>query len=265
MRYLKTLLCVLSILSAFSSLPAKAKPSDVQLMQAMTDYKIYIIKQLQQFVTHTDALTSALKAGNVSAAQELYVSTRVYYERIEPATISLHSLNQRIEGGGDNQIGFRYIAQLLWRSGTDSAQLSKPADKLASDVKSLQNELTMNSFETRAMLKGALEDIAENERRSQEGSKQLSAQDFLSEQYASLKGLEQLYMVLKPLVEQESPQLKANIDKQFSKMNQWMSQYQTTIGGFEQLTSLKEGQRQALVKQWHQLHNLVGQLVNVLL
>lgn len=264
MRYLKTILCVLPMLGVFMSLPAQAKPSEVQLMAAMTDYKIYIIKQLQQFVTHTDALASALKASNVSAAQELYVSTRVYYQHIEPATISLHSLNQRIEGSTDHQLGFRYIAKLLSHSNTDSSLYDKPAEQLESDVKKLQNELAMASFDTREMLKGALQEISENERQSYKGV-QLSAQDFLGERYASLKGIEQLYKVLKPLVEQESPQLKTEIDKHLDQMNQWMGQYQSATGGFEQLTSLKEEQRQVLAKQWHQLHSLVEQLVNVLL
>ncbi|CAG9296358.1 EfeM/EfeO family lipoprotein [Celerinatantimonas diazotrophica] len=264
MRYLKTILCVLPMLSVFMSLPAQAKPSEVQLMAAMTDYKIYVIKQLQQFVTHTDALASALKAANVSAAQELYVVTRVYYQHIEPAAISLHSLNQRIEGNSNNQLGFRYISNLLSRSDTDSSKFAKPAMQLESDVKTLQNELVMASFDTHEMLEGVLKEISENKRQSH-AEMQLSVQDFLGEQYASLKGIEQLYKVLKPLVEQESPQLKTKMDKQLEQMNQWMGKYQSVAGSFEPLKSLKEGQRQVLAKQWQQLHGLVEQLVDVLL
>lgn len=69
---------------SLGALQAQAAVAPQALVAPITDYKLYVLDNLEQFTEHTRAFTDAVKAGDLARAQELYAPSRVYYERIEP-------------------------------------------------------------------------------------------------------------------------------------------------------------------------------------
>ncbi|HIQ52653.1 MAG TPA: EfeM/EfeO family lipoprotein, partial [Pseudomonas pachastrellae] len=87
---------------SLGALQAQAAVAPQALVAPITDYKLYVLDNLEQFTEHTRAFTDAVKAGDLERAQALYAPSRVYYERIEPIAELFADLDASIDAREDD-------------------------------------------------------------------------------------------------------------------------------------------------------------------
>ena len=76
---------------------AQAADLTVLLDQATVDYATYVDDQISFLIVPVQELASAIKAGDLAAAQAAYVKARPFYERVEPVAESFPELDPAID------------------------------------------------------------------------------------------------------------------------------------------------------------------------
>ncbi len=115
------------------------------LGQATVEYGAYVDEQVAFLLEPVRAMATAIKAGDLAAAQAAYIKARPFYERIEPVAESFPELDPAIDlrigdvEAGATWTGFHPIEQGLFeQQSTDG--LADLADQLIADCESLQAE-----------------------------------------------------------------------------------------------------------------------------
>src|SRR5262249_44464286 len=81
---------------------AYAAINPLDLVAPISDYKIYVGKQVDQLVAHTQDFVAAIKAGDMDKARALYGPTRTYYESVEPLAELFSDLDGSIDSRADD-------------------------------------------------------------------------------------------------------------------------------------------------------------------
>ncbi|MGC1329443.1 imelysin family protein, partial [Pseudomonas sp.] len=148
-----------------------ADNSALDLVQPISDYKIYVTEELDKLGTQTQAFTDAIKKGDLEAAKKLYAPTRVHYESIEPIAELFSDLDASIDSRVDDHekgvtaedfTGFHRIEYTLYSEKTTKG-LEALADKLNGDVKDLQTRVAGLTFPPEKVVGGAaalMEEVA---------------------------------------------------------------------------------------------------------
>src|SRR5205807_6992669 len=72
------------ILKVAATAAAAEKPSMLDLVGPLSEYKVYVSNEVDLLVDQTRAFTAAVKAGKLDLARQLYAPAHQHYERIEP-------------------------------------------------------------------------------------------------------------------------------------------------------------------------------------
>lgn len=267
MKFIKVLVCISTLLGSLMALPAYSQPTSIEFSQPLTNYKIYVIKQLQQFVIHTKAFSKVLRAGNNDAVQALYIKTYEYYARIAPAASGIidDSTNDLMDEPSLSEKDmslvkdFAQINDLIGSDKKTSPELrQKLAEQLNHDVKQLQNSLVMEIFTPKQVISGALQVIKNNRVLIHQSHDHW--RDILQKQQASLDGLTHLLDVIHPVVKQYAAKSGQHIDHQLKELTQTISQHLAQQNDVSQSIELDHKQQQAIEQQWHELLKTMEQL-----
>jgi iron uptake system component EfeO len=110
------------------------------------EYEKYVGGRLPVLVSKTDALTSAVDSGDLSAARAAWLPAHLEYERLGAAYGAFGDFDGEINGSpaglpkdvaDPDFTGFHRVEYGLWH-GEPAASLRRPADRLAADVKALR-------------------------------------------------------------------------------------------------------------------------------
>ena len=148
-----------------------AKPSLVDLIGPIAEYKFYVTRETGILVDETGKFAAAVKAGDLKSAQALYAPTRVHYERIEPIAELFSDLDASIDSRADDHEqkeqdpGFTSFHRLEYGLfNQQSAEGLAPfADKLVADMAELQKRIAGLSIPPDKMVGGAaalIEEVA---------------------------------------------------------------------------------------------------------
>lgn len=69
---------------SLGALQAQAAVAPQALVAPITDYKLYVLDNLEQFTEHTRAFTEAVKAGDLARAQALYALAAFITSALSP-------------------------------------------------------------------------------------------------------------------------------------------------------------------------------------
>ncbi|HEY6734644.1 MAG TPA: cupredoxin domain-containing protein, partial [Roseiarcus sp.] len=89
------------ILTVAATNAAPAKPSQMDLVGPIAEYKLYVKKEVDVLVAETKKLTDAIKAGKLADAQRLYAPAHQHYERIEPIAELFNDLDGTMDSRED--------------------------------------------------------------------------------------------------------------------------------------------------------------------
>lgn len=243
--------CVVALSLSFGA--AKAEVSPLDLVQPIADYKIYVQDNLDVLVEDTKAFTDAIKAGDLAKAKELYPSSRVSYEKIEPIAELFADLDASIDSRADDHedaeksddfTGFHRLEYGLFAQNSTEG-LAPIADKLYADVVELQKRIKDMTFPPEKVVGGAaalMEEVAATKISGEED--RYSHTDIWDFQ-ANVDGSQKIVELFRPLIEKENPELLKKSDANFKTVNDILAKYKKG-DGYELYDKLTEEDRKVM-------------------
>jgi iron uptake system component EfeO len=141
---------------------AAGGPTAALLQTATSGYQSYIVGEAANLLAGTGEFVTALRAGNLQKAKELFGPTRIHYEAIEPVAESFGTLDPEIDARVNDVAnvsgwtGFHRIEQILWVQGTTRGT-GIYATKLLADVTTLYHRVQTLTYQPAQLANGAVE------------------------------------------------------------------------------------------------------------
>jgi iron uptake system component EfeO len=174
----------------------------------VSQYRAYVSAGLETLVHQTDVLLADVRAGDLSAARQAWLTAHLTYERLGAAYGTFGNFDTEIDGradglpGGVNSpqfTGFYRVEYGLWH-GQSAAALADPVSQLDHDVRSLQAafphlQLVLSDLGLRT------HEILENALQFQlTGHDDYGSGTTLATTLANIEGTRELLQVLHPLL-----------------------------------------------------------------
>ena len=220
-----------------------------ELDRAAREYQDYVDGQSELLVDRTEEFTAAVKAGDVAEARELYASSRVPWERIEPIAEKFGTLDPEVDAReGDvprrQWGGFHRIEQALWVENTTKGQ-GEYADELMSDVERLERKVDHVKLLASDPVFGAVELLNEVSATKITGEEERYSHTDLYDIAANVEGAKVAFDFVKPVVKRENPELVAEIEARFEGVEREIAPYRRG-DGWVSYDQVDEGQRREL-------------------
>jgi iron uptake system component EfeO len=243
--------CAVALSLSFGA--AKAEVSPLDLVQPIADYKVYVQEHLDILVKDTKAFTDAIKAGDLAKAKELYPSSRVSYEKIEPIAELFADLDASIDSRADDHengeksddfTGFHRLEYGLFAQNTTDG-LAPFADKLYADVLGLQKRVKDLTVPPEKVVGGAAALMEEVAAGKISGEEDRYSHTDLWDFKANVDGAQKIVELFKPLIEKENPDLIKKVEANFKTVDDILAKYKKG-DGYETYDKLSEDDRKAL-------------------
>jgi iron uptake system component EfeO len=268
---------------------------DAELQQtAIDNYKAYVRDQVSQLVPAVDEFVEAYVSGDDETARDLFASTRVYYERIEPTAEAFGDLDPKIDyrevdarEEGLDWTGFHRIEKDLWppadgdlnSDDTDAlegwtpstdAERAELGEQLVSDIAELNDLVTSDDFELQLgdISNGAIGLLDEVATGKITGEEDWWSGTDLTDFQANVEGAEVAFGIVRDMAlakGEEGEQLVADIDAGFDELNAELAQYGSLDDGFTNYEDLTEEQIKGLSDKVSALAEPLSQLTALLL
>jgi iron uptake system component EfeO len=205
--------------------------------QAVADYTTYVDEQVDETIAATTVFTDAVRAGDLEGAKEAFAPSRQGWERIEPIAGLVEEIDGRVDARVDdfegvddpNFTGWHRIEYILWELGTtDGAE--EFADQLDADLATLKTELESIEIPPAALAVGSSELIEEVSTGKITGEEDRYSHTDLWDFAANVEGSEEAFELLGPALEEEDPELVAEIEAQFAELDEQLSAYEDGEG-----------------------------------
>ncbi|MCW2840412.1 MAG: peptidase [Aeromicrobium sp.] len=227
---------------------AAAKPlsDSAELKAAADSYARYVKSQSDALIDKTTEFVDAVKAGDVDEAKALFPVARTYWERIEPVAEKFGDLDPITDGREPDAIaegvdftGWHRIEKQLWVEGNTEG-MDVYADQLLDNVKqivALGQDAPLTALELAQGSKGLLDEVATGKITGEED--EFSHTD-LWDFKANIEGSQAAIASLRPVLEEQAPDLVAQLDEQFAAVDTELNQHQDPATGewvsYDQLT-----------------------------
>ncbi|WP_034213789.1 iron uptake system protein EfeO [Actinoplanes subtropicus] len=208
---------------------------DAALAQAVTSYTSYVVSQSEALEQRTGDFVSAVKAGDLAKAKQLYPVARTYYERIEPVAESFGDLDPKIDGREDDATaelpftGFHKLEKDLWVT-KDVSKDGAIADQLQADVKDLVAKAKTEKLTPLQLANGAKELLDEVATSKITGEEERYSHTDLWDFAANVDGSQAAVAALRPALEQRKPELVKQIDTAFTSVDSELAKYRDGDG-----------------------------------
>ncbi|MDP5255134.1 MULTISPECIES: iron uptake system protein EfeO [unclassified Vibrio] len=250
---MKHSLSLLALITTALSQGAFAQSSHAQLTKPMTEYKLYVMEEVEAYVKDTKAFTDAIKAGDVEKAKNLYSPARIHYERIEPVAELFADLDASMDARADdyeqgvddpNFTGFHRLEKALWVDHSTQGMESL-AERLYQDSAELSNRLTDLAFPASDVVDGAAGLIEEVAASKISGEEDRYSHSDLWDFQANVDGSKKIVSLLKPILQQENPELLGRIEANFKTVDTILARYKQGQG-YKTYDHLTKNDRKAL-------------------
>lgn len=233
-----------------------ARPSLVNYVGALAEYRVFLALEAGSLQDATQALADAIQAGDLKQAQALYAPAHQAYKRIEPMAELFADLDTRLNARAEYFekreadpafTGFHRIEYGLF--GPDAAKgdvkaLAPVATQLVADVGTLKERLrALNVPPERLASSGAklLRRVADN---LPAGGEDHYGHGELVNLQGTFDGTKKIADLLSPLLAKASPDLQKGVDQRFADFAAALDPYREGEGF--KAVSLDEAQRKAL-------------------
>jgi iron uptake system component EfeO len=214
---------------------AAALTEDAALAQAAQSYTRYITSQSEALVQKTGDFVTAVKAGDIEKAKQLYPIARTYYERIEPVAEIFGDLDPKIDGREDGATaelpfsGFHKLEKDLWVT-KDISKDGPVADKLLTDVNEIVTKAKAEKLSPLQLANGAKELLDEVATKKITGEEDRYSHTDLWDFAANVDGSQAAVAALRPALDQRDPALAKQIDTAFTNVDNELAKYRDGDG-----------------------------------
>lgn len=246
----------LSLLTLGATAQAAVAPES--LVGPIAEYKLYVLDNLDQFVSHTEAFTQAVETGDLQKAQALYAPTRIYYERIEPIAELFADLDASIDAREDDYengvddpdfTGFHRLEYGLFHEQTTDG-LKPFAERLMSDVNDLDSRVQDLTFPPSSVVGGAAALMEEVAATKVSGEEDRYSRTDLWDFQANVDGAKEIFELFKPLAAQEDQAFVSRVEQNFAAVDSTLADYRLDAddpqSGFESYDKVSDSDRRAL-------------------
>ncbi|GAA0956980.1 peptidase M75 family protein [Kribbella koreensis] len=208
---------------------------DTALKQAADSYQRYVNSQAIALEQKTAEFVTAVKAGDVAKAKELFPVSRTYWERIEPVAESFGDLDPKIDARvndvepGTEWTGYHRIEQALWEKNT-TAGMAKYADQLLVDVKTVVAKAKVVKLNPLQLANGAKELLDEVATGKVTGEEDRYSHTDLWDFQANVEGSQAAVQALRPALQQRDPALVTTLDTNFKAVFAALDKYRVGDG-----------------------------------
>lgn len=232
-----------------------ATPTALDMVQPISDYKIYVTEEVDQLVSQTNAFAQAVKTGDLAKAKRLYAPARVHYEAIEPIAELFSDLDASIDSRVDDHekgvtaedfTGFHRIEYYLFDQRTTEGAEGF-ADQLVKDVKDLQARIADLTFPPEKVVGGAAALMEEVAATKVTGEEDRYSHTDLYDFQGNVDGAQKIVELLRPQIERQDKAFAARLDRNFATVETLLAKYKTPDGGFETYDKVKERDRKAMI------------------
>src|ERR1700722_12031419 len=231
-----------------------AKPSPMDLVGPIAEYKVYVKGEVATLVAETKKLTDAVKAGKLADAQRLYAPAHQHYERIEPIAELFNDLDGTMDSREDDFekkaedpkfVGFHRLEKGLFTD-KSTAGLAPIADQLTADTLDLQKRIDGLTIAPKNLVGGSADLIEEVASKKIAGEEDRYSRTDLWDFQANVDGAQKIVALLNPLIAKQDPKLSARLRENFAKVDALLAKYRTKDGGFQSYEKLTDPDRNAL-------------------
>ncbi|MBQ0138907.1 MAG: EfeM/EfeO family lipoprotein [Kurthia sp.] len=250
-----------------------SKTEAINLDKEVVAYKEFAMEQLDQFTIETEKFVTAVKAGDIDEAKEIYPTARMYFERSEPIAESFGDLDPRIdarladvkdEGNSEEDwSGYHKIEQGLWVENTTKGY-EEIADQLLADSKELRARVETVEVTPKLMVNGAVDLLNEVSTSKITGEEEIYSHTDLYDFKANIEGAEKIFTILEPSINEKDAALATNLTEKFKNVNDLLANYETKDGGYVSYTELKDSDTKALAEAVNQLGEPLAQMGTIL-
>ncbi|MBJ3778456.1 iron uptake system protein EfeO [Acuticoccus mangrovi] len=235
---------------------ALAADVTLELVEPITEYKIYVAENTEELVKDTEEFVAAIKAGDVEKAKSLFAPTRTSYEAVEPIAELFSDLDVSIDARADDYeqgekdpkfTGFHRIEYVLWEQNTTDG-LGEYADQLQADVTDLNDRINSLTFPPEVVVGGAAALMEEVAATKISGEEDRYSRTDLWDFQANFDGSEKIFELLKPIVSEQDPDFVAKVQANFDQVDETLAKYKTDHG-FESYEKLTDSDRALLASR----------------
>ncbi len=208
---------------------------DTLLKQATVSYQRYVNSQAVALEQKVTEFVTAVKAGDVAKAKELFPVSRTYWERIEPVAESFGDLDPKIDARvndvepGTEWTGYHRIEQALWVNNTTKG-MEKYADLLLADVKTVVAKAKVVQLNPLQLANGAKELLDEVATGKITGEEDRYSHTDLWDFEANVEGSQAAIQALRPALQKRDPALVATLDTNFKAVFASLDRYRVGDG-----------------------------------
>jgi iron uptake system component EfeO len=209
---------------------------------ALANYQAYVQDQSDQLLTKTGQFVQLYKSGDDDAARALYPEARTHWERIETVAESFGDLDPMMDAReadleeGQEWTGWHRIEKDLWPEDAEDyepltpAQRATYADDLLQNTETLDQrvqKLTYTVDQIANGSRGLLEEVALGK---VTGEEEIWSHTDLWDFQANVDGARVGFEGVKPIVEQNDPELADTLDARFSELQELLDAHRTDDG-----------------------------------
>jgi iron uptake system component EfeO len=211
-----------------------AATGDAAIDAAVEQYDSYVEENAESLVEATDTFVAAIDASDLEQARELYPTTRLYFERIEPVAGAFGSLDPEIDAReGDvpkeDWTGFHPIEKALWVD-ESTGGLSELTAELKVDTEKLEQVADDGSFGAAEIAQGSVDLLGEVSASKITGEEERYSHTDLWDFEANVQGAEAGFQALEPVIGEQDPELVTEIGDDFAGTYALLDEYRDGDG-----------------------------------
>lgn len=254
MRLLPTLAAgVVASVTTFGIANAAESDVTLDLVEPITEYKLYVADHTDQLVADTKEFVAAIKAGDVEKAKSLFAPTRTSYEKVEPIAELFSDLDVSIDARADDYekgeedpkfTGFHRLEYGLWEEGSTKS-IEDYADRLEADIVELNERINELTFPPEVVVGGAAVLMEEVAATKISGEEDRYSHTDLWDFQANSDGSRKIFELVKPLVADDDPEFVETVEGNFNDVDETLAKYKTE-DGFKTYDNLTDSDRALL-------------------
>jgi iron uptake system component EfeO len=248
------------IRASFEVTESGNKPSVDADFQKLLDtgsqqYVAYVKDQSEQLIVGTKAFADAFAAGDAAKARELYASTRMHWERIEPVAESFGDLDPKLDAReadlepGQEWTGWHRAEKDLFPpaeyTAMTPAERTAISTQLVADTEDLVTRTRTVELTPDKLGNGAKELLDEVATGKVTGEEEIWSHTDLWDFQANVDGARIAFENLKPALEQKDPELAKSLDEKFTALQTELKKH-AKGDGFVYYNELSQDQVQQL-------------------
>jgi iron uptake system component EfeO len=208
-----------SALLAISML-ATSPAGAASLAEGAKNYKSFAVERIHNALTGAKEMQTAVKSGDVKAAQSAWLKSRKGWEAAEPITGEFFpKLDEVIDAWPDAKQGYHAIEAALFAG--KLVEIKTPVDQLVANLAEFGKQLSAPSFqfEPQGLLNGATKLAYEVGENKSKGGESPYAGSSLSDMHENVEGIEAVYqIVFEDVLAEKDKKLAENIHNKIEEV-----------------------------------------------